>query len=268
MIRYATPDDIEDMVSIFIDAYNFPGPRESVKSSFEISLEVQPDGCLLAFLKDEPVGMGCIFFYNKQAWIGLMGVKKAYQRRGIGTEVFRRLLEIGRRKVDTIRLDASSQGYGLYKKFKFVDEYRTVRYELMERPIKRVEGVVEVNKIPNWVKEIDKKAFGDDRIRVLEAYMRRGARLLCAENEGFGLVYRGKIGPLVADSPRVAEKILLKAFQLGAREIIIPEVNKDALELIKIFKPSQVTSCMRMRLGSKIEEKVDIYYGILAYAKG
>ncbi|CAB48935.1 GNAT family N-acetyltransferase [Pyrococcus abyssi] len=266
MIRVATFEDIDDMVSVFIDAYNYTGPRDSVAKSMEISLKVQPNGCLIAFIDGKPVGMGCIFLYKKVAWVGLMGVKKEYQRRGIGTEIFKRLLKIGKGK--TIRLDASSQGYGLYKKFNFTDEYRTVRYELRNRPLKKVEGVKELKEIPGWVEELDKEAFGDDRTRVLRLYLESGARLIGVENEGFGMVYRGRIGPLVAISRKIAEKIMLKAFLLRGREIIVPDANEDAMDLIKKFSPVELTSCTRMRLGDKVEENVHMVFGILTYAKG
>ncbi|AEC51449.1 hypothetical protein PNA2_0533 [Pyrococcus sp. NA2] len=267
MIRVATFDDLENMVSIFIDAYNFHGPRDAVRPSMEISLEVQPDGCLLALVEGKPVGMGCIFLYKKIAWIGLMGVKKDYQRRGIGTAIFRRLLEIGK-KVKTIRLDASSQGYGLYRKFNFVDEYRTVRFRLTRRPLEKVSNVEVLTHIPEWMSELDEVAFGDDRRRVLEAYLRRGAKIVTVENEGFGMVYRDRIGPLIAETKEVARKILLKGFSLGAKEIIVPTLNEDSLELIKEFKPMELTRCTRMRFGPKVDEKIEMVYGILAYAKG
>jgi predicted N-acetyltransferase YhbS len=129
--RLATRKDIPEMAHVFSEAFKVPYGDEVILI-YEASLDVQPDGCFVAQLDDEIVGTGCYFIYNETlAWIGNVAVLPAYQRKGIGTSIMKKLLKnLEARKIKSVRLDASEAGYPIYRKLGFLDEYRTVTYTL------------------------------------------------------------------------------------------------------------------------------------------
>jgi len=268
-IRTARVEDIDFMVDLYIEAYGYTGPRDILREIFEICLNVSPQGCLLALLGDDVVGMGCVFIYGHVAWIGCMAVKPEYQCRGIGSTILRNLLEIalshGSR---TIRLDSTSAGYNLYRKFGFIEEYYTISYEISKyEPSVDTSKVQVLNYLPQEVIHKDTEIFGADRTKVLETYVNRGAKVLLYNNS-YALVYRHRVGPLIASNTEDALVLLSKAYELGARILTIPSANTRAIQLIDKLQARQLYKCIRMRYGPPTNEKIDHIFAILNYAKG
>lgn len=218
------------------------------------------------------VGTGCFFDYGVVAWIGYVGVIPEYQRRGVGTAIMRELLSrLESRGIQTVRLDSTREGYGLYKKLGFIDEYDTIAYTLSEETIcddKVQSNVMILEALNDEVRILDKEAFGADRSKVIKAWVKRGARILYVKNRGYALVWRYKVGPVIAIDYEIAKALLCEAIKLGARQITIPEANRYSVELVKEFNGLEQTRCRRTRKGKEHRENVDLVYGILNYAKG
>ncbi len=270
-LRFAEPKDILTMAEIFADAFGVKDMNKAI-NIMEVSLEVEPQGCLLAGLGNEAVGLGCIFFYGKLAWIGNMAVRKKFQRRGIGSKIFSKLLEIaGSCGVETIGLDATEVGRKLYKKFGFKEMYATITYSLSEEAIKSLTTSNAKLKLTSIdlgrLRELDREVFGYDRWRVVEAWLRHGGKII-ATDKGYALIKGSDIGPLVAESVDAAKTLMSKAILLGGRNIVVPAGNKESTELIQELNPAVKDECTRMALGAPLKGNLSKAFAILHYAKG
>lgn len=143
-------------------------------------------------------------------------------------------------------------------------------YELYQPP--RYSGWVTVTEsegIPLAL-ELDREAFGADRFKALKPFLERGARILIAETlglEGYAMLYKSRIGPLIARDSRVACSLIREACALGGRRIIAPSVNEDAIQLLEEVGVRRA-SCVRMTHGRPAREKPRMIYSILSWAKG
>jgi len=259
------------MAEIFADAFGVKDMNKAI-TIMEVSLEVEPQGCFLADLGSEAVGLGCIFFYDGLAWIGNMAVKRKFQKGENGSKIFSKLLEIAEDyDVETIGLDATEVGRRLYKKFGFKEIYSTITYSLPEGTVKSINSSDVDIKLASAdikeLKELDKEVFGHDRWRVIEAWLRHGGKLISA-NDGYVLIKDSNIGPLVAKSVNTAKSLMSKAILLGGRNIIVPASNKLATEFIWGLNPVVKDECVRMVLGAPLKEDINKVFAILHYAKG
>jgi len=265
-IKHLERKDAEIFVNIVERAYNYDD-RNALYIIFQVNMDTQEDGCLAISLDGKYVATGCFFVYGYLAWIGFVGVLPEYQRKGIGTMLFRHILgELNSRNVRTIKLDASSKGYGLYKKFGFVDEYPTVTYEFQKIPYPKGKVCILQTLTPEII-DLDSQVFGEKRIKALEAWIKCGGEILVT-NEGYALLKMKSVGPLIARDLEEAEILLSHALNMGARRIIVPHSNFRAVRLIRKFGGVERNRTMRMRLGGKINENISWIYGILSLAKG
>lgn len=68
-------------------------------------------------------GVGCGMMFRNSGWLAHIIVKPEERRKGIGESLTRHLLKILRKKkVKSISLIATAQGYQLYKKIDFLNE--------------------------------------------------------------------------------------------------------------------------------------------------
>ncbi|MCD6324514.1 MAG: GNAT family N-acetyltransferase [Desulfurococcales archaeon] len=268
-VRHAVREDIDVMAEVFAKAFRV-GMSEA-REVFEVSMDVQPDGCFVAVTDTNSIaGTGCFFIYGPLAWIGNVAVLPQLQRRGIGTSLMKELLrEMGCRGVRTVRLDASRYGHGLYLKLGFIDEYRTVTYRITAPPTSGSGDALQVTgEVPEWVFRIDAEAFGADRSMALKALLRRGAALITLGRRGYAIVRGEDVGPVVAEGRDAAEALIAKAYELGARKLIVIERNPEAVGMAKELRWVPEDVCVRMRLGPPCREKVNLIYAALSYAKG
>ncbi|BBD72044.1 GNAT family N-acetyltransferase [Sulfodiicoccus acidiphilus] len=210
--------------------------------------------CLVAE-DGEIMGTACLTPYTKVAWVGGVAVRPELQGRGIGRALVIRLLNLVR--FPTVRLDATEVGKHLYRKLGFSEEYRTVTYDLSwvhPTHVETVEG------LEDWMLELDKEAFGDDRSALLET---SGGIALKAER-GFGVLSRGLLGQVVAEDEGSAEAVIRGAVALGARYLVAPSYRSGFLESIGA---REVYRCTRMSLG-RHREASGLLYGIYGYMFG
>lgn len=271
VIMRARPSDAGAMARVFVKAFGHRGPLEPVVTNFGVSMEVQPDGCFVALLNSSVIGTGCFFDYGRVAWVGNVAVVPELQRRGVGTAIMLRILgELRARGVETVRLDATEQGRRLYRKLGFVEEYHTIMYRLSREASEEVSygGVEVLDELPEFALEFDRRAFGADRTHVLASWVRRRAKVLVVARDGYALLRKGFLGPVIARSYGVAKTLVTRAIRLGAQRMIVPSASRDAVRLVEELGAEEVTRCIRMRLGPMYPKDVGGIYGILGCAKG
>ena len=108
-------------------------------ADWERFLEASKGGCFVAVVEGRVCGTATTITYeNRFAWIGMVLVDPDYQKHGIGTQLLNKTIDyLERRKIPTMKLDATPQGKPIYSKLGFVTEYEISRWILKRssRPI-------------------------------------------------------------------------------------------------------------------------------------
>lgn len=229
---------------------------------------------LISEVKGKIIGIGGIFLFKEVCSFGYMGVLSEYRGKGVGTEIFNKLFEIGKDlKYQTMILYASKLGEPIYKKFGFQGSFFGTMYNLPTQIPKlnvEIKQIKVLNIFPDWALILDKKTMGFDRSKYLQVRINLGARILAIENEGYGLISNLRLGPLIATNLDVALQIINKSIALGANHLIFAEhqqLPKKIFESIKLTKHENQGS-LKMTYGKIISERLDLLYAIGTYAKG
>jgi hypothetical protein len=126
--------------------------------------------------------------------------------------------------------------------------------------------------IPDWCLAMDRKAFGDDRSVLLRQILREGGQLIVEESRGFGIIWKQKVGPVIADSPVTAKNIVRYAQTLGAKRIYVPlhdQMPPDFVSDLEEAKPTtSIICCERMSLGPGINENRGLVFASFSAATG
>jgi GNAT superfamily N-acetyltransferase len=239
--------------------------RSSVSRLRDLELyrRIQPDGWFLAARHEHPIGMVGATNYGALAHVGLMAVHPAAQRQGVGLALMQFLLaELDRRQVPLVLLDASEAGRPLYDKLGFVAHDETYVFQ-------RHSGATRQERLPNIqsisVQELDElvrgdtPVFGANRRKAFQAlsdvfperaFMLRDER---GRLEGYLFAQKNRIGPWVMLQPRHAEVLLQAALALSYEEtvsVVVPAVNREALELLQHYEFEQVRTNRHMGRGA------------------
>jgi GNAT superfamily N-acetyltransferase len=213
-------------------------------------LAFEPQGCFAAEMDGRVVGTATTTRYKPASgpasfgWVGMVLVDPEYRRHGIGSTLLKRCIAyLQESGVETVKLDATPMGKLVYEKIGFVAEYELERWEGAAQVPSEARGsavAVEAlnERMLNAVLAYDGPVFGADRGAILRAWseawpemaiVARSGELLC----GYALARRGgnfqQIGPIVADSPAVAEALLRHMLaKLQGQQVIIDIVTANA----------------------------------------
>ncbi|MFX0141534.1 MAG: GNAT family N-acetyltransferase [Candidatus Hodarchaeota archaeon] len=275
-IREPRDKEISECINVLYTAFRRVPPiiiKEEAKV-WKTLIKNEIGKFLISEVKGKIIGIGGIFLFKEVCSFGYMGVLPEYRGKGVGTEIFDSLFEIGKDlKYQTMILYASKLGEPIYKKFGFQGRFFGTMYNLTTHiPELNVEvkEIKVLNKFPDWALIIDKKAMGFDRSKYLQMRVNLGAKILVIENEGYGLLSNRRLGPLIATNLDAALLIIKKSIALGANHLIIAEhqeMPKKFFESIKLTKHENQGS-LKMIYGKIISERLDLLYTIGTYAKG
>jgi GNAT superfamily N-acetyltransferase len=258
------------------------------RSTLRHYLHLQPEGWVFAVEGDQTgvaeqiAGMVGITNYGSFAYIGMMAVHPAHQRKGIGGAVMEYALQwIGGRGVPITLLDATKEGDALYRKLGFVPRGNRplLDYRHPEPPAPPTAALEVVT--PALVDELtafDAPIFGAERRRVLASMIAnhpdRG--LLLRDTHGnlaaYALADLRRIGPMVATTPEAGEQVVRGMLQLPFETypmMITPFDNKAAISLLVQLGFSSLRSCVHMQRGGEAHPgQIDKLYGQVSYAIG
>src|SRR5258708_31799820 len=84
-------------------------------------IELEPEGCFALEFDGRVVATATLICYGERlAWLGMVLTHVDYQRRGFARELVTRVLELAdERQIQTVKLDATSQGPLLYERLRF-----------------------------------------------------------------------------------------------------------------------------------------------------
>lgn len=278
-VRGLTKADIVAADEIFRSAFHTSVDR---MADLERYVALQPDGWLLATVQGTPVGLVGAVDYGPFAYIGMMGVRPEFQRRGIGRTLMRRLLAwIDARGTPMALLDASEAGAPMYLQLGFVQEDLACLFERPDYAPARfcAEHVHRLHRQDiESVAELDAPIFGASRaalFRVLLADFPERAfvtRDEAGQVSGYLFAQPGRLGPWAARRRQDAETLLQAAMSLpfeGAPVVIAPQMNAAAIELLERFGFQFMRSCRHMRRGgANAPSRRALIYGQTSFAVG
>src|SRR5581483_10763586 len=232
--------------------------------------------CWVAEQAGVVVGTTATVTYDSRiAWIGMVLVDVNHRRQGIGRALLEHALAyLDRLGVQTVALDSTPEGQPLYARLGFVDACGLERWRgpvPPPRPLASEPGEPAVRPLEASdlapLAAYDATCFGVDRTRLLSA-LREGHPAGCfiAERpaaEGRGAVvgyvltrpgaHAWHVGPLAADSPATAERLVRTAIRPHAGPAMLLDVlqpNRHAVALAGALGLAPVRSFIRMTRGA------------------
>jgi len=240
------------------------------------------NGFLIGLLEDEPIAtISAVKYGDSFGFLGFYIVKPEYRGKGYGMQIWDAALAYlsGR----TIGLDGVVAQQDNYQKSGFTLAYRNVRYQgAGGGHLPMDSGIVQLSTLPfERICAYDKPFFPDQRRQFLQCWIKQpqSTALGILQHEklaGYGvlrLCRSGyKIGPLFANSPKLAELLLL-ALKADAPEgtpiyLDSPAANPAAADLAKQNNMSVVFETARMYCGKTPELPLERVFGVTTFELG
>ena len=278
-IRGLTEADVAGADDVLRSAFS---ASDSYTAEIRRCLALQAEGWLVAIAQGLPVGMVGAVDYGPFAWVGLMGVHAEAQRRGVGSALMQRLLaRLDARGTPMALLDATEAGARLYRRFGFVEDDQTYKFEHpgYRRSACQPAGVrlMQPEDVPAVI-AFDTPIFGANRARLLRALLAEfPGRAFLIEDEtgqvgGYLFAQTRRLGPWVAERPQEAELLLQVALSLpyeGAPSVVVPGMNMAAIEQVERLGFQLVGPHRHMRRGGiGSPRRRDAIYGQASFALG
>ncbi len=220
-------------------------------------LELESEGCFGLDVDGRLAATATVVRYGRElAWIGMVLTLPEFRRRGLARACVVRALEFAS-DVRCVKLDATELGQPLYEECGFQVECFIERW-VREAGDGGLGPVAPVRAGAELDLELDRRAFGADRERLLRSLMVVEAASLGAD--GYALGRPGSdaayLGPLVARSETAAETLMQCFLQCHSRERIYWDVPADNTAAVRLaercgFRP--VRRLARMTKGGGVE---------------
>ena len=128
-------------------------------------LELEPEGCFGIEREGQLVATTTTTCYGSElAWIGMVITAREFRGQGLASRLMRKALEfLDGRGTQWVKLDATSLGSGLYRKFGFEDECAAERW--LRAPAPAI--APDTAGGGKWDAALDRRAFGADRSQLL-----------------------------------------------------------------------------------------------------
>lgn len=271
LIRPAQKEEYLQITDAFITSFNVPisnlAQKEKITQKIKKIIEDKISFFHIAEENGEIIGIGAETRYIGASIIGYIGVIPSRRRLGFGSLIFEKVLEEASKINSTIELFANPGVDSIYRRFGFIDRFNAHIFELTPNKEKVIEGIEIINcndSIPRWVYELDKKAIGFDRSKIMNFWINlEDSNLVCIDEEGFAFVNSQQIGPIISKEKEIAFKIIDSILQSGTKRIIIPEYF---ISEFNKYSPKKIQSCLKMTYGEKLKEELDWIWGFGAYA--
>ncbi len=245
-------------------------------------LDLEPDGCFVAEWNGLPVATTTTCTFGPVGWIAMVLVDESFRHRGIATGLVERALEyLGGRSVATVRLDATEYGRPVYERIGFVAEHDLVRLQGIARPAEADGGALHVRaEHLDLLAELDRRATGTDRRRLLERLVAERPECTCLTMDGetatgYAILRPGanatQIGPAIAltgESGRTLGDWALNRCSGQPVFIDVPVDNGPALKWASAGGLVEQRRFTRMYRGEPVEENVGLLWASSGPEKG
>jgi GNAT superfamily N-acetyltransferase len=234
-ITTATFDEMEFILSLAkAEGWN-PG-LEDARAFYS----ADPKAFFIGKIDGKKIGCISAVAYNGFAFLGFYIVLPEYRRQGYGHKLWHHALDYAGNRLTG--LDGVVAQQSNYAKSGFKYAYTHKRF--VGQPLERFPSSLTEHIPFETLKEYDRSVFGYDR----SAFLKPWLRAICLGKMeqgllvGMGVMRRCekgyKIGPLFADHLEVAKEIyqgLCSKASDGPIYIDVPEINKEAMELVEFF---------------------------------
>ena len=289
-IRPMSEDDIDFVTEISRKEGFVPGVGD-----LGIYQNTDKQGLWVGWLDHKPIGCIAGIRYNQNyGFLGLFLVKDEYRGRGFGLQLWKKALD-HLKDLPCIGLEAAPERIVDYSKWGFTVSSKTTRWQwlgngkILEENFINDDlddfSFVEGSSIPtNAVEKFDEKREATPRPHFLSSWLNHPAGKVIAVVDkegvchGFGrirpcLLQSGdgwRIGPLMADSPKLLKILLKKLIDSHPGLIIIdsPGLNKTASKLFKDLGFTSESETFRMYKGSLPPVSMNDVYGLACLELG
>lgn len=243
-----------------------------------------PSGFLIGLIGDEPIAtISAIKYSESFGFIGFYIVKPEYRGKRYGIQVWNAALKYleGR----NIGLDGVVAQQDNYKKSGFKLAYRNIRYEGVlgdAISLPSDSEVIELSRLPfEVIESYDRQFFPEKRSKFIRSWISQPEcfSLGIMQNgnlSGYGIIRACrvgyKIGPLLADSPELAEALFLAiTSKVKTAEPVfldVPEVNQSAMALAERYNMKISFETARMYTGEIPDLPLNRLYGVTSFEIG
>jgi ribosomal protein S18 acetylase RimI-like enzyme len=268
-LRLLRPDDLQGAMELS----RLAGWNQTI-DDWQMLLRLEPEGCFAIELDNRIVATTTLLCYGtKLAWIGMVLTRPEYRRRGLA----RRLMEaaLGRAaalKIESVKLDATSDGRPLYEKLGFKTEQIIERW-FRDATAENASGTTTVLSTTPLPLEIDIDAFGADRSILFQELATRNRPH--ASNDAFCFSRNGSrcnyLGPCVAKDPAFARGVIeetLKGSPPSSWYWDLLNTNKKALGLAAVLGFVPQRRLERMSIGHRLTKNDQMVYAIAGFELG
>jgi ribosomal protein S18 acetylase RimI-like enzyme len=257
MIRRMSPDDIPAAMLLKQSA----GWNQTEQDWANV-LALEPEGCWVYEAAGNLAGSATAVCYGQElAWIGMVLVLPQFRGRGYGRALMEHALRfLEQRRVRAVRLDATDMGQPLYAKLGFRDECAIERWSAPAGVNLRSGSEAQAETLDDVaaVSALDRRAFGADRLAVLDRLAACFPAASLRASRGFGMARPGSeahfLGPCVAEEAVTARGLIetLLSRQAGRAVFwdLLPE-NAEAARMARELGFRCGRRLVRMVLGGQ-----------------
>jgi ribosomal protein S18 acetylase RimI-like enzyme len=233
-----------------------------------------------------PVGMATLHDYRAVAYVALVGVHPAYQKRGIARRLMDELIaEAGARGIAEIALESSAAGEALYRSLGFVQHGATLVYtgsatasspsaaghaETLPRGVARA-----TERDYAAIIDCDRRVFRADRAPLLGQRLREPDALFFIARSadgvaGFAERRADLIGPWIAESADAAERVLDAAIGAGPGDVrvLVPSDNAHARTLLAARGWAEFRRNAHLVRGGSLHANRSAIHGLISLGEG
>ncbi|MCB1114294.1 MAG: GNAT family N-acetyltransferase [Chlamydiia bacterium] len=274
MIKQASLQDL----SFFLNAAKKEGWNPGL-SDADPFFAADPKGFFIEQVDGKTIGsISAVAYNNDYGFMGFYIVQPDYRGKGYGMKLWSRAIDyLGNR---AIGLDGVVEQQENYKKSGFTFHNNNIRFSGII-PGKPDASLVTLQNISYDILEAyDTQVVGYDRTPFLKEWIKMPNAVCLAKTksgtlQGYGVIrkcFEGyKIGPLFADTPEIAESLLLALAAETHGDTLFLDVvqtHNDALKLAEKYHLKKVFETARMYKGTPPTQDLSKVFGITTFELG
>ncbi len=276
IIRRAKRNELETAIEWAAKAGWNPGLYDA-----DAFYALDPNGYFMGFVDNKPVAsLSAVSYPGGFGFLGFYIVKPEYRGKGYGWKLWKRALK--HLPGHNIGLDGVVAQQENYKKSGFTRAYANIRYEgIGGKTLKKSKNIVLLSKVPfDELLKYDRALFPADRASFLKLWIIQPKSLALGyvqngKLRGYGMVrpcrVGCKVGPLFADTERIADELLqqFRSFVGKAKIYLdVPEVNKEAIKLAEKYQMKPMFETARMYTEKKPNINLQKVFGVTTFEVG
>ncbi|MGN7885680.1 GNAT family N-acetyltransferase [Dyadobacter endophyticus] len=267
-----------------------------LEADWHRAMALHPEGCFVATRAGTPVagtpvagapvagtpaGTVTTYIFGRVAWIAMVLVDVSARNQGIGKKLMEHAIgHLDNLGIETLRLDATVFGKGLYEKLGFQEEYEVVRM----KGVAKMPDKIDEEAMP-WtldtpaspILDLDLRITDTHREVFLHALLRSSACYYSMFEDGLAYACSRKgrnavqLGPVIASTPEAGRQIsdvMLHHFNGMPVFADIPVPNKAALRWARSNGLEEQRRFIRMYRGKKLNDSPELIWASSGPEKG